>query len=153
LQLTTRSPRDAIALFVDCTVVTTAQKREIGQRGGAAGRPVVDMVALGDASFTAREAAGTVAMKESASQGRWNGAGSRPNLDQASILVVAHHDPARVTGQALRRFRGNACAVFEDRLARLVRIRERRSIDVDHYLIALARRSRIEVVVERRLGE
>ena len=66
---------------------------------------------------------------------------------------MAHHHPGRITGEALRRFRGNVSAVFEDRLPRLIGIREHRSIDTDHHLVALARSAGIQTVVERRLGE
>jgi hypothetical protein len=50
-------------------------------------------------------------------------------------------------------FCGNARAVLEDGLARLIRIGERRGIDVDHHLIALARGAGIEFVMEGRLRE
>jgi hypothetical protein len=70
-----------------------------------------------------------------------------------TILVMAHHHPARVARQAPRSFCGNARAVLEDGLARLIRIGERRGVDVDHHLIALARGAGIELVMERCLRE
>ena len=44
-------------------------------------------------------------------------------------------------------------AVLEDGLARQIRIRQHRIVDVDDHLVSLARGSRIDAVVERRLGE
>jgi hypothetical protein len=66
---------------------------------------------------------------------------------------VVHHHPARVARQALGRFRGNAHAIFQDRLAGCLGVREHRRVDVHHDLIALARGPRIHTVMERRLGE
>jgi hypothetical protein len=66
---------------------------------------------------------------------------------------VSHQHPTRVAGQALRRSRGNACAVLEDGLAGLLRVGEDGGIDVDHYLVALGRRAGIDAVVQRRLRE
>jgi len=66
---------------------------------------------------------------------------------------VAHDDPAGVTGQALRRFRGNADAVVEDRLAWVIGVCQHRGIDVDHHLVARPGGARVEAVMERRLGE
>ena len=59
----------------------------------------------------------------------------------------------RLASQALGRFRGNAHAIFQDRLAGRVGVLEDGRIDVHHDLIALARRTRINTVMERRLGE
>ena len=66
---------------------------------------------------------------------------------------MAHHHPAGVAGQALRRFRGNARAPLEDRLPRLIGIGQYLGIDVDHHLVALPRGAGIEAVVQGRLGE
>ena len=64
-----------------------------------------------------------------------------------------HHHTARVARQPLRRFRGNACAVFEDRLTRRIKIRQNRRVDVDDHLITLARRTGVETVMQGRLRE
>ena len=64
-----------------------------------------------------------------------------------------HHHATRVARQTLRRFRGNARAVFEDRLTRRIRIRQYRRVDMDHHLIALARRAGVETVMQGRLRE
>src|SRR5882672_2426328 len=55
------------------------------------------------------------------------------------FVVMAHDYPAGVARQALRRFRGNARAAFEDRLPRLLPIGQHRGVDVDHHLVALPR--------------
>jgi hypothetical protein len=66
---------------------------------------------------------------------------------------VLHHHAARVAGQAPRRFRGNVRAVLEGGLAGCIRVRQHRSVDMDHDLISLARRAGIDAVVQGRLGE
>ena len=66
---------------------------------------------------------------------------------------MLHHHPTRVTAQALGRFRGNACAIFDDGLAGLIGILEHRAVDMDHHLVVLGRRARVDAVVERGLGE
>ena len=68
-------------------------------------------------------------------------------------VVVAHHHPARIARQPLRRSRGNARPVLEDGLAGLIRVREHGGVYVDHDLIPLARRAGIELVAEGGLGE
>jgi hypothetical protein len=82
-----------------------------------------------------------------------NRPGSRANLDDPSIGGVLHHHAARVARQTLRRFRGNVRAVLEDGLTRRIRIRQYRSVDMDHHLVALARRTGIDAVMQRRLSE
>jgi len=69
------------------------------------------------------------------------------------VGVVPHHHPAGVAGQALGRSRGNVDPLVEHRLARCFGVRQHRGVDVDHYLIAVARGPRIEPVAERRLGQ
>jgi hypothetical protein len=66
---------------------------------------------------------------------------------------VLHHDPARVARQALGRFRGNAHAVLQDGLAGCVGVGEHGRVDVNHDLIALARGSGIDAVMECRFRE
>jgi hypothetical protein len=76
------------------------------------------------------------------------GAGPGADLQQAPVGVVSHQHSAGVARQASRRFRGNARAVIEYGLARLIRIRQHRGIDVHHYLVALARTAGVEPVGE-----
>jgi hypothetical protein len=66
---------------------------------------------------------------------------------------VPHHHPAGVAGQALGRSSWNAHPVLEDRLARLIGVRQHLGIDVDHDLVTLARGAGIEVVVQGGLRE
>jgi hypothetical protein len=81
------------------------------------------------------------------------GGGNRPrpgtNLDQAPVVVVTHHHPARIARQALGRFRGNAPTAIEHGLPRLIRIGQHLRIDMDHHLIALTRSTGIEVMQGR----
>ena len=116
-------------------------------------RPVADVMALTEAYAAAGEATAAVSvLQRSAECGR-----DRPcagtDLQQLAVGVVAHDHPAGVAGQALGRSSWNAYAVFEDRLTRRLGIRQHRGVHVDHHLITLAGRARIDSVVERGLGE
>jgi hypothetical protein len=115
--------------------------------------PVAKVVPLAEADPAPREAAAPVPMAERSAQGGRNRQGPGPDLQQPARLVVAHHHPAGIARQAPGRFRGNARAPFEDRLARLVRIGQDLGVDVDHDLAALARGAGIEPVMESRLRE
>src|SRR2546430_12219626 len=70
-----------------------------------------------------------------------------------AICVVAHHDPARIAREALRRFRRNIRAALEHGLARRLGVYQHRGVDVDHDLIALAWSPRIDSPVEGCLGD
>jgi hypothetical protein len=110
-------------------------------------------MALDEPRAAAREAAAPVAMQERTPQRGRNRSGAGADLHDVAVLVVSHHHPARVAGQAPGRFRGNARAVLEDGLARLLRVGEDGGIDVDHDLIALGQWAGIDAVVQRRLRE
>jgi hypothetical protein len=84
---------------------------------------------------------------------RGNRSGPGIDLHDMSISAVAHHHPAGVAGQALRRSRGNARAVLEHRLAGGVGVRQDLSIDVDHDMVGFLRAPRVEALVEGCLGE
>ena len=101
----------------------------------------------------AREAAAAVAMMQRPPQRRRNRPRPGSHLHDTAVLIVAHHHAARVARQAPRRFRGNAHAPLEDRLARLIRVRQCRRVHVHHHLIPLTRRAGIEFVMQRRLRE
>ncbi len=137
--------RDLVALLVHGPVVPAAEQREIRERCQTAVRPVPEMMPLAEADPAAGEAAPPVPRVERPPQGRRNRPGPGPDLQQASVVVVAHHHPTRVTRQALGRFRGNARAVLEHGLPRLIRIGQHLGIDVDHHLVALVRGAGIEV--------
>jgi hypothetical protein len=55
-----------VALFVNCTVMPTTQQREIGERRGAAMRPVMNVMSLADADTAAREATTVVSVVQCA---------------------------------------------------------------------------------------
>jgi len=92
-------------------------------------------------------------MVQRPSQGRRNRAAPGRYLDDATISAVLHHDPARVTRQAARRFRGNVGAVLEHGLAGRIGVGKHGGIDVDHDLITLARCARIDTVMKRCFAE
>jgi len=87
------------------------------------------MAPLAEADAAARKAAAPVPVPvpERARQGRGDRPGPGPDLQEPAIRVVSHHHPARVARQALRRLRGNARAVLEDGLPRLLRVRQHRA--------------------------
>ena len=146
-------PLDMIALLVDRSMVPATQQSEVRERGRAALRPVADVMPLAEPQSTPREAAALVPLVQRAPQRRRNRASPGADLGDATVLVVPHDDAARVAGEAPRRFRGNVRAVLEDGLTRLIRVRQRQCIDVDHHLIPLARRAGIDPVVQRRLRQ
>jgi len=63
-KLTVRPSIELIALLVDGAVVPATEQGKIRQRGGAALRPVTDMVALAEPDSAAWEAAAAVAVVE-----------------------------------------------------------------------------------------
>ncbi len=103
--------------------MATAQQYQVAERGWAALRPVTHVMALSDPYMTAREAAAPVPMEQRASQRRRNRARPDPYFQQPALVIVLHDDPARVAGQAPRRFRGNVAPFFQHGLAGLLAIR------------------------------
>ena len=144
---------DLITFLVHRAVMPATEHREVRERGRAALRPMAEMMPLAEADAAAREATALVPVVERAPQ-RWrNRPGPGSDLDGAPVLVVPHHDPARVARQALRRFCRNARPVLEDGLAGLIGVGEHRGINMNHDLVPLSRGARIEPVVEGRLRE
>ena len=115
--------------------------------------PMPHVMPFGDPDGAAREAAGLVPMLERPPQrGRYRPC-SGPDFHHPPVPVMTHHHPAGIARQALRRFRGSAHPVLEDRLAGLVGVGQHGGIDVDDDLVALARGAGIEVVMQGSLGE
>ena len=108
---------------------------------------------LGDADAAAREAAAAVPVLERTPKSRWNGPGPCADRHDMPSLPVAHHCAARVTGESSRRFRGNVRAVLQHRLSWLCRVGQYLRVDMDHHLIPLARGTRIEGMMQRRLRD
>jgi hypothetical protein len=115
---------DLVAFLVDRAVVSSAEQREVRERGRAALRPVADVMPLAEREPAARKAAAAVPVMERAPQRRRDCPRPDPDLDDTPVGIVAHHHPARVARQARRRFRGNVRAPLEDGLAGLIRIRQ-----------------------------
>ena len=97
-------PIDLVTLLVDCAVVPATEQGEVRERGGAALRPVADVMPLAEREPAAREAAAAIPVVERAPQGRGDRPGPGANFHEASVLIVSHHHPARVARQAPRRF-------------------------------------------------
>ena len=74
---------DPVALFVNRAVVPATE-------------PVTDVMALAEPDSAAREPTAAVSMVKRSPQRRRNRACPGPDLQQAPVCVVAHHDPARV---------------------------------------------------------
>ena len=110
-------------------------------------------MALAEANPAAREATGAVAMVERAPYRRRDRARARADFDDTPVAIMLHHHTARIACQAARRFRRNAPAVLESGLARCIRLREHRSIDVHDDLVSLAGRAGFDAVMQSRLGE
>jgi hypothetical protein len=105
------------------------------------------------ARVAARKTATAVPVEQHSPQRRRNRPRPGSDVDDVPVLIVFHHHPTRVTPLALGRFPGNASAIFDDGLAGLIGILEDDSVDVDHHLVVLGRRARIDAVVERGLGQ
>jgi len=95
---------ELIALLVDRAVVPATEQRKVRERGRSTLRPVADVMSLAEGDSAAREAAAAVPVLQRPPQRRRNCPGPRPDLHNASVLVMLHHDPARVARQASRRF-------------------------------------------------
>jgi len=130
-----------------------AEQGEVRQRCWAALRPVTDVMALAEAHSAARRAAAAVPVVQRPTYRRGNRPGAGIDLHDSAVPAVSHHHPAGVARQALRRSRGNARPVLQDRLARRLGVRQHLGIDVDHYLVALARRAGVDAVMESRLRQ
>ena len=142
-----------VTLLVYRTMVPATEQREVRERGRATLRPVAHVMPLAQRESAAREAATAVPVVQRAPQRRWNGPCPRPDLHDAPVLIVSHHHPTRVACEAPRRFCGNVDPIFQHGLAWLIWVRQHRRVDVNHYLIPLARRAGIDPVVQRRLRD
>src|SRR3989442_11582762 len=98
-------------------MMPATEERQVRERSRAAVGPVAKMVSLGEAPVAPREPAGLESMVKRAPQGGGNRPGAGPDLQQAALLIMAHHHPAGIARQTLGGFRGNGCAAFQDGLA------------------------------------
>jgi hypothetical protein len=144
---------DLVALLVHRPMMAATQYRQVRQGRRAALRPVAHVMPLADSDVAAREAAAPVPMLQRPPQRGRNRPRPGPDLHHPPVLVVPHHDPACVARQPPGRFRGNVAPLFQHGLAGLLRIREDRGVYVDHHLIPLTRGPRVELVMQRRLGQ
>src|SRR5437660_11301229 len=110
-------------------------------------------MALPEPRSAAREPTAAVSVVQSAPQCGRDRARPRGNLHHAPIATVVHHHTARVTRRAPGRFRANACAGLERRLARGVEVRQHRSVVMDYDLLALAPRAGVDDVAQGGLAE
>jgi hypothetical protein len=140
-------------LLVDGSVMPATQQRQVREGRGATVRPVTEVMPLPERQSAAWEATGSIARVERSPQRGRNRARPGPDFDNAPVWIVPHHHPARVARQAVGRFRGNAHALLEHGLTRLLRVCQHLGIDVDDRLIPLSGRAGIEAVVEGGLRE
>jgi hypothetical protein len=134
-------------------MMTPTEQDQVRQHGRAAVHPVLHVVPLPDPPSTAREATTPVSMVERAPQRGWNRPCAGAHLDHLPVRIVPHHHAARIARQAPGRFRGNADPPFQGCLARLRRVLRNCRVHVNHYLVPLARRTGIQLVMQRRLGQ
>jgi hypothetical protein len=146
-------PLDLITLLVHAAMVPATEHGEIRQRRRAALGPMPNVMALTEPDPAPWKATASVPMVQRPTDGRWDCTGPRPDLHDIAVPIAAHHNAARVARQALRRFRGNARAPFEDRLARRITVGQHGRVDMDHDLVALAGRPGIDAVAQRRLRD
>jgi hypothetical protein len=91
-------------------------------------------------------------MERAPDRGR-NRACPRADLHDLPVRVVPHDHPRRVARQPLAHFRRNAGTAVEHGLACCVGVGQHRGVDVDDDLIALARSTGVELVVQGGLGD
>jgi hypothetical protein len=95
---------DVVTLFVDRTMVPPAEHRQVRERRRTTLRPVADVMSLAEANVATRKAATSVAVVQDSPQ-RWrNRASPSGHLHDTPILIVAHHDAARVARESATRF-------------------------------------------------
>jgi hypothetical protein len=123
---------------MDAVMVLMAQIEQVLKLRFTAIRPVFDVMALSERHSAARPAARRVASVESASYCGRNRSSLSAHVEGTSALVVLHFDDARIAGDAAGRFRGNAGARLENRLAVRRGILENALVDVDHDLVPIA---------------
>src|SRR5262245_33282346 len=101
LKRAVRMALDLIALFVDCAMVPTTQKREIRELRGPALRPVTDVMSLPNTHGAAREATPRVPVVQRPAERRRDRAGPGADLRHAPVRVMAHDNAGGIAGQAL----------------------------------------------------
>src|SRR2546426_3766554 len=144
---------DSVALLRARAGMPAPEQAGIGKRRRFPFRPVAEMVPLREADAAAGKATTSIAMIERPPQGGRNRPGPGPDFDRPPAFVMPHHHAAGIARQTARRFRGNAHTPLEDRNARPIRVGQRRSIDVDHDLVALTGGAGIVTMIEGCLGE
>ena len=129
---------DPVAVLVDRPVMTPTQEDEVPERGLTSIGPVPDVVGIGEAEPTAKEAAPTVSGLERTAKRRWDRAGPPTQVKHRAVgRVVTHFDRPRITCQSPGSYRGNSRAVLELGLAGLALLPEGRLLDMEHDLSGL----------------
>jgi hypothetical protein len=129
---------DAVAAFVEQAMVVATKLDEIGQRGLAAVRPVLDVVRVDVLAVVApRELTTAVAAAQRAAESRWD----RPRLatdGQRSAFALQDTDQRRVAAQSTYRFPGERSLVIELAAAAHIVRTKRVDVDVDDDLTTVA---------------
>jgi hypothetical protein len=95
-------------------VMPATEQREIRELGRPSIRPVMDVMTVADPHAAPGESTAAVSVVQRPAQRRRNRPCAGTHFDEPPVLVVPHHDPARVARQAAGRSRGNARALLED---------------------------------------
>src|SRR5260370_24260653 len=119
---------------MDRAVMPPAEEDEVRQRGGPALSPVAYVMPLADPHLAAREPAGPVPMEQCPPQRRRNDPGPSADVQQPSLAIVPHHDPARVARQAAGRFPRNVAPLFPPGVGRFAPARPPTPPPRDHPL-------------------
>jgi hypothetical protein len=133
--------RHARAFLVKRAVMAAAQEEEIRQGRGPTLGPVLHVMPLPHADLAAREATRPIAMAERSPQRGRDRACPGADLHRPAMLIVSHHNPARIACEAPQRSRGNVAHLLQLGLAGRLRVCQHRGIDMDDHLVPLAGRA------------
>src|SRR5260370_20169319 len=116
---------------MDRAVVPTAEEGEVRQYCRASVGPVTDVMALSKTDAAPGETTTAISVLKRPAQRRRDRSSAGADRGDTAVGVVAHHHSAGIACQAPRRFCGNVCSVLEDGLARCIRVRQDRGLDVN----------------------
>ena len=125
--------------------MASAQQQEVIEPGPAAVSPMPHVVRVAIMGLAAGKPAPMVPGRQRAPDGRRDGPGLATDVQHRAIAVMAHDHSGSVACDAAGRFRGDANAVLQRRLARGVVVRQRLLVDMNDDLIEVPRRAAVEM--------
>ena len=133
-----------------------AQQDQVVEAGRAAVHPVLHVMGIAAAGRAARKSATLVTCLERAADRGRHGPSLAPDVEDCAGGAVVHRHDRGVAGNASRRLRGNVygAVVHLQRPGQTFPCRHtRRSLHVQHNLVAVAGRPVVQVRGQRRLGQ